>query len=461
MSTVDIAAAAAAIVGAEHVRTGDAIGDALRDATEVRGLEGHADALALPADTEQVRRLVAWCYEHDVAIVPRGGGTGYAGGCVPFGGLVLSLERLDRVRSFDPLLWRIEVDAGVTTHRVQRLARESGLAFPPNPGAGEQSHIGGNIATNAGGPRAFKYGVTGAWVTGVEAVVAPGRIVRVGGPVRKDVAGFDLRSLLVGSEGALGIVTAAWLRLIPAVEAAFPVVGLYPDAATGCAAIEGALASGIVPSVIDYLDGRCVRIAGDAYPAPLPLGAAEHPFMVLCEADGTAAEARDGAEALREALSGGALAVYAPTAADEITALWRWREGVPLAVDGWRGGKISEDIGVPLDRLAEAIDETIAIGERHDIEACSWGHAGDGNLHSSFLFDRSDQEQIARAEAAAGDLFALAVRLGGTISGEHGTGLVKAGRLRDQWTEGAVALHQAVKDAFDPKGLFNPGKKRP
>src|SRR4051812_37815086 len=214
------------LIGADAVLA-DVPAHMLADATESQGVRGHADAVVLPRSAEEVVRVVAWCYEHGVAITPRGGGTGWAGGAVPVeGGIVLSLERLDRVRAFDPTLWRMHVEAGVTTAAVRRLARESGLLFPPDPGAAEQSQIGGNVATNAGGPHAFKYGVTGAWVTGLEAVVPPGELVAVGGPVRKDVAGYDLKSLLVGSEGTLGIVTAAWLRLVPAPEAAWPVAAL-------------------------------------------------------------------------------------------------------------------------------------------------------------------------------------------------------------------------------------------
>ncbi|TML07131.1 MAG: FAD-binding protein [Actinobacteria bacterium] len=173
----------------------------LADQTEGRGLTGRADAVALPGSTAEVAAAVAWCYDHDVPIVPRGGGTGFAGGAVPIdGGVVLSLERLIHVRSFEPLLWRIEVEAGLRTAELRRIVRESGLLFPPDPGAAEQSQIGGNIATNAGGAHAFKYGVTGAWVTGLEAVIPPGDVVAVGGPIRKDVAGYDLKSLLIGSE---------------------------------------------------------------------------------------------------------------------------------------------------------------------------------------------------------------------------------------------------------------------
>src|SRR5438105_3687528 len=206
MAATALASDLASIVGADAVLL-EPPAHYLEDGTAQRGVRGHADAVVLPSSTEEVARVVGWCYEHDVPIVPRGGGTGFAGGAVPFGGVVLALERMRRIRSFEPLLWRIELEPGVTTLQVRRLARENGLMFAPDPGASEQSQIGGNVATNAGGPHAFKYGVTGRWVTGLEAVVAPGEVITTGGSVRKDVAGYDLKSLLIGSEGTLGVVT--------------------------------------------------------------------------------------------------------------------------------------------------------------------------------------------------------------------------------------------------------------
>jgi glycolate oxidase subunit GlcD len=424
-----------------------------RDATETRGIEGRADAVVFPGSAEDVARVLEWCYEHDAPLTPRGGGTGFAGGAVPVeGGVVLALDRMERVRAFEPLLWRAHVEAGVRTGHVHRLARESGLLFPPDPGASEQSQIGGNIATNAGGPHAFKYGVTGRWVTGLEAVVPPGEVIAIGGPIRKDVAGYDLRSLLIGSEGTLGIVTAAWLRLIPAPEAAFPVVGLYRDTAAGCAALERVVGSGLVPAALEYLDAGALAAAGGAFPGGVPAGAA---FMVIAEADGTQAEAESLRDELVEALGEDAVAVQAPDPAD----LWRWREGVAFAVISLRGGKSGEDVVVPLDRLAEAIDETVEIGRRHDLAACSWGHAGDGNVHANFVIDPRDEAELARARAGAEELFAMAIRLGGSISGEHGIGWTKRGWLERQWGARAVELHRELKRAFDPKGLLNPGKK--
>jgi glycolate dehydrogenase FAD-linked subunit len=429
----------------------------LADETEQRGLSGRADAVALPSSAEEVARVVAWCYERDVPIVPRGGGTGYAGGAVPLGGgIVLALERLTRLRSFDPLLWRMHVEAGVPTGEVRRIARESGLLFPPDPGAAEQSQIGGNIATNAGGPHAFKYGTTGAWVTGLEAVVAPGEVVTVGGSFRKDVAGYDLRSLLIGSEGTLGVITAAWLKLVPAPEAALPVAAFYDGTAPGCAALERVLGNGLPVAALEYLDGATLELAGAAYPDGVPGGAG---FLVLTEADGTADEAArlraDVVEALRE----DALDIQAPEDGRRVADLWRWRDGVSLAVAAARGGKVSEDIVVPFDRLAEAIEETLAIGARQGLTACSWGHAGDGNLHSTFLVSPGDKDELGRAEAAAGDLFALAARLAGSVSGEHGVGVAKSGQLARVWAPRALELHAEVKRVFDPKGLLNPGKK--
>lgn len=448
----------AGLLGAEAVLAGTTRAY-LSDATESRNLRGRADAVALPKDAQQVAEIIAWCYEHDVPVIPRGGGTGFTGGAVPLdGGVVLSLERLTKVRHFDPGLWRAAVEAGAITADVRRRARENGLFYPPDPGSSEQSQLGGNIATNAGGPHAFKYGVTGAWITGLEFVLAPGELVRVGGPIRKDVAGYDLKSLMIGSEGTLAIVTAAWIKLIPAPEAALPLAALYPTARAGCQAIAAVLASGIVPAALEYVDEGAIAATKGAFPIDLPDDAR---FMVIADADGSADEAARTHQELAEVLGEQAVAIHAPTQAKEIASLWRWRDGASIAVTAQRGGKVSEDIVVPMDRLLEAIEATVEIGQRHQLPACSWGHAGDGNLHSTFMIDLDDPAELERAERAAEDLFELAVRLRGSVSGEHGVGLVKNGQLARQWPASAVLAHEAIKRAFDPKGLLNPGKKIP
>jgi glycolate oxidase subunit GlcD len=444
-----------AIVGAEHV-IAPAAPPYLTDATESRGIAGEGVAVVLPGSAGETAAVAAWCFERGVPMVPRGGGTGFAAGAVPAAGqVVVSTERLTAVRAFDPLSWRMHAEAGLRTRDVQRLARESGLFFPPDPGAAEQSRIGGNIATNAGGPHAFKYGVTGRWVTGLEAVVWPGEVLTFGGPARKDVAGLDLRSLLIGSEGTLGIITAAWLRLVPAPEAALPVAATFEGHDAGCDAIEAILGSGLQPAALEYLDGGAL----DASAAAFPVEVGEPGFMVIAEADGGREEAErlrgELLEALRDA---GAGPVHAPVARAEIDALWRWRDGVSLAVAGRLGHKLSEDVAVPVDRLRDVIAATVELGARHGAPGCSWGHAGDGNVHASFLFAPSDDAARHAAEAAASELVALAVELGGTVSGEHGIGTTKLEFLHAHTPERALELQRRVKAAFDPGGLLNPGK---
>ncbi|HXA54503.1 MAG TPA: FAD-linked oxidase C-terminal domain-containing protein [Solirubrobacteraceae bacterium] len=460
----------ARVVGAEHVLSpADGAPGAARanggggwaqyrhDATRARGLSGEPDLVVRPGDTAEVAAVLALCYERDVPLIPRGGGTGLAGGAVALGGgVVCALERLRRVRELEPALWRMLPEAGVCTRHVQRLARENGLFFPPDPGASEQSQIGGNVATNAGGPHAFKHGVTGDWVTGLEAVIAPGETIAIGGAQRKDVAGYDLKSLLIGSEGTLGIVTAVRLRLAPAPEAALPLIAFFATREQGCAAILDVLGAGIMPAALDFLDGESLRMAAGAWVAgnglPLPLHAE---LVLLAEVDGTREAARAAHAELAAVLGSSALELRRP----DRTALWEWRDRVPGAVSAMRGGKVSEDVVVPVERLAEALARFEEIAARRGLRACAWGHGADGNIHANMLVDpRSDADRAAAA-AAAEELFALAVELGGSISGEHGVGWCKGGQLARQWPPGALRLHEEIKRAFDPKGLLNPGKK--
>jgi FAD/FMN-containing dehydrogenase len=439
MNSVALTRELAAVVDS-RVLGGDDVGPYLLDATEARGLRGQADAVVLAEKADDVARTLAWCYEHDVPLTTRGGGSGYAGGAVPDGGVVVALAGVRSVRSIEPLQWRAEFESGVTTREVQRLALENGLYYPPDPGAAEQSQLGGNVATNAGGPHAFKYAVTGAWVTGLEVAVAPGELVSFGRGLRKDVAGYDIRSLMIGSEGTLGIVTAVRLKLIPPPEARRPVVAFYADAAAGAAAVLHAMASGTVPAAIEFLDGATFAISGRAF--PFPLDRLERPaFVVIAEADGTEEE------------------VLTPSRPNEVGALWRWRDGIGIAADAYLGGKVSEDVCVPVDRLGEVIDATHEAAAAGQLEACCWGHAGDGNVHSSFLFDRGDAAAAHRAAAAAEAVFDAAIAVGRTVSGEHGVGLVKSPQLRKQLSPAALEIHRAVKQLFDPKDLLNRGKK--
>ncbi len=438
---------------------GPSMKQALQDGTGNRGIVGMADALVQPASTEEVAAVMAWCYEHGVPLVPRGGGTGLAGGAVPAGGVVLSLDRMNRVRSIDPELWRMEVEAGVSTATVHRIALENGLLFPPDPGASEQSTIGGNLATNAGGPHAFKYGVTGSWVTGIEAVVPPGNVLRSGGPVRKDVAGLDLTNLLIGSEGTLGIITSAWLKLTPAPESRGVVVAFYPDVAAGCSVISMILGSGIQPTALEFFDRGALASSIGSFPFDSPPTAG---FAVLAEADGSPDEVSRVVDDLETALLEGAVGKVAKiTDRGDVSSVWSWRDGVSIAVTAQRGGKVSEDIVVPGEKLAAAIEETVRIGQRHGLEACSWGHAGDGNLHSTFLVDLDDPDQMARASKAAAEIFDMAIRLGGSISGEHGIGSLKTAYVEEALGTTAARVQSEIKRVFDPQNLLNPGKKIP
>lgn len=443
-----------AIVGRENVESPKP--HHLRDATELRGMAGRADAVVIPPTADAVAAVLAWCYERGVPITPRGGGTGFAGGAVPAGGVVLCTDRLRGIRSFEEERWRAELEAGLRTAEVARLARERGLLFPIDPGAAEQSQLGGNIATNAGGPHSFGYGPIGAWVTGVEAALPPGDLVRVGGPVRKDVASLDLKRLLIGSEGTLGIITSAWLRFVPAPARRVPVVAFYSDIGRGCDAVLRTVASGIEASALEFLEGAALAAAAAGFPAGVPANAR---FMVLAEADGSDPEATRVGGELREALGDGALAVHLLRRPAEAGAAWRWRDGVSLSVAALRGGKVSEDVSVPIDRLAEMIEGVLEAGRAVALEACSWGHAGDGNVHATFLVDPDSDEDLSRAERAAEAVFERAVLLGGSISGEHGLGSVKVRYLETQLPQRALELHRGIKRLFDPAGLMNPGKK--
>lgn len=452
-ATPSLAADLRRIVGDDAVLTGPATAPYETDGTEGRGLRGMPDAVVIPRTPEAVAQLIGWAAQRGVPLVPRGGGTGLAGGAVPVGGgVVVSLARLGAIHEIAPESWRLSVGAAVTTANVRRLARENELFFPPDPGASEQSQIGGNVATNAGGPHAFKYGSTGTWVTGIEAAMASGRLVSVGGDQRKDVGGYDIKSLLVGSEGTLGIITAVTLRLLPAPEAVLPLVAFFSDAEVGCAAAANVIASGIEAAALDYLDGAALEIVRRAYPGNVPRAAR---FVLISEVDGPHEEAARQIQELRARFAGSALSTDTPTVSD----IWRWRDGISGAVSTTRGGKVSEDIFVPVARLADAIRGVEEIGNELGLETCTWGHAGDGNLHASFLLDRNIPGELDLANDAADRLFSLAVQLGGGVTGEHGIGWVKRGQLARQWSEGAIVLHEQIKQAFDPLGILNPGKK--
>jgi FAD/FMN-containing dehydrogenase len=268
---------------------------------------------------------------------------------------------------------------------------------------------------------------------------------------------------VIGSEGTLAIVTSAWLRLIPAPETALPVAAVYPDLSSGCRAVAAVMGSGLIPATLEFLDEATLNASSGGLIAAVPELATDirdrAGFLVISEADGRRDEAQAVRQELAEIMSDGALGLHAPTAPADVSALWSWRGGVSMAVAAQRGGKLSEDIVVPVDQIEPALRAVSEIGLRYELPTCCWGHAGDGNLHATFMLDRDESVELERAETASQELFDLAIRLGGSVSGEHGIGLVKRGALERQWGATAVSLHEQVKRLFDPKGLLNPGKK--
>lgn len=456
MGTATLGRELARLVGSENVTCPvQADSPYNRDMSgEWQGLAGRADAVVKPSSAEEVGQVVSFCYEAGIPIVPRGGGTGVTGGATPLnGGVVCSVERLVAIEELEPALWRMRVGAGLRTAHVRRLARENGLLFAPDPGASEQSQIGGNVATNAGGPHAFKYGPTGSWVSGLQAVLAPGELVELGGPFRREVSGYDLKSLLVGSEGTLGVITAVRLRLVPAPESTLGLVSFHAGRAEGCEGILSVLGSGVVPAVLDFLDGDVLQIAAGSYPGEVPSDAR---FALLIELDGRAEEARASRAEVSEVLDPAALALHRH---DDVQPIWRWRDGVSGSVSAVRGGKVSEDVVVPVEHLEQALEGLERLGELFGLPSCAWGHGGDGNLHATVLVDASSSEDLRRAQALGEALFSMCIELGGSISGEHGIGWIKRGQLAKQWSDRAIQAHEEIKRALDPKGLFNPGKK--
>ncbi len=421
-----------AIAGAEHVLA-DPPAHRLADAADPAFLPARADWLVAPGTAEEVAEVLAWCSVRGIPVTSRGGGTGLAGGAVPeHGGVALELRRLRAIRAHVPEERRLHVEAGLRTAEVRRLAEENGLVFGPDPGGAESSQIGGNVATNAGGPHSYGLGTTREHLTGLEVALPGGELLTLGGALPRDATGLDLVGLLAGSEGTLGVITAVELRLRPAPARPAGLKARFPDAHLGTEAVRTIIAAGLQTNVLDFLDEHTPG--------------AEGAFVLLLEPDGDPAELE---------------AALAPSAADverlEARALARWREQVHGRAKAHRGTKRSDDIAVPVPRLADAIEGIARIGAEHRLEACSWGHAGDGILHASFLLDLEDGDAHKRAGNAAERVLELALHLGGRPSGEHGTG-----RLKRAWRDralgpGASALTARVKAAFDPGAILNPG----
>ena len=407
------------------------------------------------ASTADVATTLAWATRHRIPVVPRGAGTGLSGGAHAIdGGIVLSLERMTAVREIDPQGRLAVVEAGVINADVGRAVAAHGLFYPPDPGSFEISTIGGNLATNAGGMRCVKYGVTRDAVLGLEVVLADGRILNVGGRTVKNVAGLDLTSLFVGSEGTLGVITAATLRLrrAPAVPPT-TFAATFPRLQEAGRAVSAIVASGAVPSLLELMDRETINAVEDHRRMDLDRQAAA---LLIGQADGPDAESQ---VALMTACAEAAGADFVLTTADPVEgdALLMARRLAGFATME-KGPCVIEDVGVPPHLLVELISEVQRVADECGIRIATVGHAGDGNLHPTLMLPDLDESTRVRALHAADRISRAAIALGGTITGEHGIGALKQRWLADQLDPLAGEVSTAVKFALDPAGILNPGR---
>jgi len=427
------------------------------DAFGASGERHLPDAVVFPAGTEEVSGVIQVCAHHGVPVVPRGAGTGYAGGAVPIrGGVVLNLARMNRVLGVEPEAMRIRAEAGVITAEVHRRAAQQGLYYPPDPGSSTTSTIGGNIACNAAGPHTLRYGVTADYLAGATCVLADGRIVRVGEGAG---GGEDLLHLLPQSEGTLAVVTEALLRLIPAPAARTTIAAQFKDMQSACDAVAAIAKAQLVPAAIEFLDRAAMRAVARTGVSAFPDDAGA---LLLVELEGELGTVTDEAQAVHGALIT-AGAQHVETAADAADAkrLWAARKAISAAVATVIVGKVNEDVVVPRDRVAELVAHTEVLGEEHEVPVVNFGHLGDGNLHATFLIDPRRRGDRERAEAAAAGLFEMVLDMGGSVTGEHGVGYTKLPYLERQIGADGVALMGRIKQALDPRGILNPGKKIP
>ncbi len=416
------------------------------------------EAVVFARSTEDVARLLRFCSERNIPVTARGAGYGYVGGCVPTrGGIALSLARMNRVLEINERDFVAVVQPGVITETLQTAARDRGLFYPPDPASLKNSTLGGNIATNAGGPRCLKYGVTRHYVLGLEAVLASGEVVRCGGRTHKNKTGFDLVGLFVGSEGMLGIVTEATLRLLPMPQARAAISCGFADMSAAAAAVQATFAAGWLPAAVEIADRFTLEAARALVGVEgVPAGDAH----LLVELDGRAASLPGELDELRALLLGaGAIAPRTALGDEGCEELWTLRRKFSESLRSTGLVKLNEDVVVPRGRLVDLIDFGAELQRRHDIPVACFGHAGDGNIHVNLMVADYDQPAVrARSEEALDELFSQIIAWGGAITGEHGIGLAKR-----RWWPRAVsaenrALHRRLKAALDPQAILNPGK---
>ncbi|MDF9827337.1 glycolate oxidase [Ereboglobus sp. PH5-10] len=455
-STDNVAVCATKIVGAKNVLT------APEDIIPY-GFDGTAAikqrplAVVFPADTAQVSAVLRLAREHRVPVVTRGSGTGLSGGSVPVeGALVVCLAKMNRVLELDTANLTLLAEAGAVTQEIYDAADKAGLFYPPDPGSMRVSTIGGNVAENAGGLRGLKYGVTRNYVMGMEVVLADGSVCQLGNKCVKDVAGYNLRDLFIGSEGTLGIITKVLLKLLPKPAARQTLLATYAQMDAAAATVSDIIASKIIPCTLEFLDRKTIRCVEDFAHAGLPLDAEA---VLLIESDGHAAAVADEAAQIEEiARKHGATSVRRARDSDEAAQLATARRSAFSALARLRPTTILEDATVPRSELAHMVRFVESVATRHALDIATFGHFGDGNLHPTILTDERDTDEMHRVEAAMQEIFDEALRVGGTITGEHGVGLAKKKFLPAQLGDASYALLKNIKRALDPDGLLNPGK---
>ncbi|GAA1712599.1 FAD-linked oxidase C-terminal domain-containing protein [Kribbella yunnanensis] len=417
---------------------------------------GTAAAVVRPRSTEEVRRTVEVCLKHGAPVVPRGAGTGLSGGANAVDAcVVLSLEKMASVLEINPLERLAVIQPGVINDVLRSAVAEHGLWYPPDPASSPWSTIGGNIATNAGGLCCVKYGVTRDYVLELEVVTGTAKVVRLGRRTAKGVAGYDLAGLIVGSEGTLGIVTEATVRLRPLPAPSITVVGYFSDVVSAGEAVRGAGAAGIIPAVFELVDWHCLRAVDEWKNMGLSV---EAEVVLLARIDDPGATGEMAADQL-VACFGAAGATWADrsTDPDEADALFAARRLAYPAVERL-GPVLTEDVCVPRGQIPVMLARVEEIGRRHRVTIANIAHVGDGNLHPLLITEAGDSAARRRAQAAFEEILDAALELGGTITGEHGVGLLKAGGLERELSPEVLAMHRAVKAALDPAGLLNPGK---
>jgi glycolate oxidase len=420
--------------------------------------EGMPEAVVLPTTSEQVSRIVRLAAAERIPIVPRGMGSGLAAGSIPFrGGIALTLTRMNRILEIDPADAVARVEAGVVTADLQAAVEKLGLYYPPDPSSQRHSTIGGNVACNAGGPHCLKYGVTGDYILGLAVVLADGRILRTGSKCIKDVVGYDLKALFTGSEGTLGVITEALLRLI-APPKFFRTALVEFDSVDGAArAVYAVLAAGVVPASLELMDETAIACVEEAMHLGLPL---DVEATLLIETDGAdeAAVAREIEAAAEICRREGARRVNVAADEEERAVLWKARRSVSPALGRKAPNKLGEDITVPRDKIPEAVRRVKAIQEKYGLPIVLYGHAGDGNLHPNILFDKRDPEQWKTVERMVAEEFDAALELGGTLSGEHGVGALKRAYFEKALGPVSTEIQKRIKQALDPMNILNPGK---